>query len=133
MRRAIGVGLGSVGRQVTRIFLGLALTLACTACPGLAWTARMCAENQSGQCRRVDNLQPHKYAVKSANVGPVSGTQDVQVKERACDNGIGEVDVQVVDNDDLNVTIYCLVDRPSGTMTLPGTRTDASAPSSSSH
>jgi hypothetical protein len=58
------------------------------------------------------------------------------VREPACANGIGEVDVQVVDRDDLQVTFYCLNDTPSGTMTLapaPASQPDASAPPSSSH
>jgi hypothetical protein len=92
----------------------------------------MCASNASGQCRGVDNGQPHKYSVKSASVGPLNGTTDLAVHEPACANGIGEVDVEVVDRDDLQVIIYCLVDAPSGTMTLPAASTPAPGPRSPS-
>jgi hypothetical protein len=93
--------------------------LACEAC-STPWTARVCTSNADGNCKAIDNGQPHQYPVKSANiVHLVNGLTDVAVREPACaDNGIGEVDVNVVDRDDLSVTIYCLVDKPSGTMKL---------------
>jgi len=82
------------------------------------WTARVCSSNNSGNCRGVDN-QPHEYTVKSTSIGPVRSVTDVNVKEPACGtNGIGAVDVEVVEQDELKVTIHCLVDAPSGTMTL---------------
>jgi hypothetical protein len=54
----------------------------------------MCTSNGSGNCKAVDNGQPHTYTVKSSSVGPVTGVTDVNVREPACgNNGIGEVDV----------------------------------------
>jgi hypothetical protein len=77
----------------------------------------------------VDDLVPHKHFIKSAGVGPVHAT-DVDVRDPACDNGIGKVEVEVVDSGDLSVTLYCLVDQSRPTMTLPGVGTDAARPSS---
>jgi hypothetical protein len=83
------------------------------------WTARVCSSNDSGNCRGVDN-QEHTHTLKSAGGGPVTGLTDVEVHEPACgSNGMGAVDVQVVDDDELFVTIHCLVDKPSGTIALP--------------
>jgi hypothetical protein len=90
---------------------------------GSAWTARACASNPDGNCRATDTGQPHTYAVKST----VSAT-DVAVHEPQCASGIGEVDVQVQDRDNLQLTIYCLVDQPAGTMKL----SSAPAPAASS-
>ena len=110
------------------------LCLACGGCCAAApWTARVCASNASGNCQPVD-LQPHPHTVKSTSVGPVTGVTDVDVREPACANGMGAVDVQVVDCDDLQVTIHCLNDAPSHTMTLPPAPAPASpAPSNGGH
>ncbi|HTQ06568.1 MAG TPA: hypothetical protein VMI54_22065 [Polyangiaceae bacterium] len=102
------------------------LSACCSAPP---WTARVCAANGSGNCRAVDD-DPHVHTVKST-----AGVMDVPVPESSCNNGIGAVDVKVVDRDDLSVTVHCLVDQPTagdGTMTLgpaPGASTPPPPPS----
>ena len=102
----------------------------CAATPlgcGSAWTARACASNPDGNCRATDTLQGHSYSLKS----PV-GVMDVNVAEPHCTSGIGAVAVTVQDRDDLQMTLYCLVDQPVGKPALPtGTMTLTPAPASS--
>jgi hypothetical protein len=120
-------------RRAARAVLGVVLAIASQGCGGSVWNARVCASNASGNCRGVDNGLPHTYPVKSSSIGPLHGTSDVAVKDPSCTNGIGEVDVEVDDADNLKVTLYCLVDAPGGTMTLPAARHDAPAPAPSAH
>jgi hypothetical protein len=63
----------------------------------------------------VDYGQPHEHDVKSKTIGPVTGLTDVAVRDPSCAKGMGEVDVEVVDHDDLHVIIYC--DRDASTRT----------------
>ena len=100
------------------------LVLVCSACAacGGPWTARVCSSNPSGNCRGVSPLPDH-YTAKSVNAAPVvNGVTDVQVRDPDCPNGIGSVDVTVLDRNDLDIAVYCLSDSPAasgGTMTLP--------------
>lgn len=95
-------------------------------CAGEPWTARVCSSNASGNCSGVDNTPHGPYPVKSA----LGGVADVDVHEPACgSNGIGAVDVKVVSHDELQVTVHCLVDTPTGTMTLPETSSATPPPS----
>lgn len=121
-----------VRRIVTMLCLAAA-GLASQACCGSAWTTRVCTSNASGNCKAISNAQPHRYTLKSTSVAPVlHGLSDVSVREPACDNGIGEVDVKVVDRDDLEVTVFCLVDASGGGMTLtPAATSPVVVPSSS--
>lgn len=104
----------------TLSFLAIAC-MACAACGG-PWTARICSSNPSGNCRGVSPFPDH-YSAKSVNAAPVvNGITDVQVRDPACPNGIGSVDVTVLDRNDLDIAVYCLSDSPApsgGTMTLP--------------
>ncbi len=108
----------------------LALAAGSLAGCGSAWTARACtAYDSSGNCKGVDTLASVSYEAKSASIGPVTGLTDVTVRDPRCQtNGIGAIDVKVVDRGDLQLTMYCLPDRPNGAMTL--TPADAGAPSS---
>lgn len=122
-------------RQIVRVLCVSTACLASQACGGSAWTARVCTSNASGNCKAISNAQPHHYTVKSTGVGPgLTGLTDVSVHEPACQNGIGEVDVNVIDRDDLDVTIFCLVDASDGSMTLspaPPSAVVAPSPSAS--
>jgi hypothetical protein len=130
MRTTMYRGRWVVRNAVVRVCSSALLCVASVGCCGSAWTARVCTSNNSGNCRATDSAQPHKYPVKSASLGPVSGTTDVTVREPACTNGMGEVDVHVLDGDNLEVTILCLVDAPQGTMTLPTATTPQPTPPS---
>jgi hypothetical protein len=101
------------------LFLATAC-IASEACGGATWTARVCTSNAVGNCEAIDG-QSYRYAVKSENVvHSVNGLTDVVVKDPACTGkGIGEVDVNVLDHDHLDVTVYCLIDKPVGVMTIP--------------
>jgi hypothetical protein len=122
------VSLGT--RHVVRIFFLAAVCIGNEACGGSAWTARVCTSNVDGNCRAVDNGQPHRHPVNSADiVHLVNGLNDIAVREPACaNNGIGEVDVNILDHDHLDLILYCLVDKLTGTMTLPPNPADAAPP-----
>ena len=124
---------GARSRRLAHLFL-LVTGLTCAACGG-PWTARICASNPSGNCSGVTPFPEH-YKASSANVVKlVNGLTDVQVRDPSCPNGIGSLDVTVVDRDTLDINVYCLSDKPppaGGTMTLPaasGTMTLPAAPS----
>ncbi|HYP98326.1 MAG TPA: hypothetical protein VER96_06610 [Polyangiaceae bacterium] len=106
--------------------------MGCAACGG-PWTARVCSSNASGACRGSSPFSTH-YTASSFNVVKLAnGLTDVQVRDPSCPNGIGSLDVTVVDADTLDINVYCLSDQPpvgGGTMTLPPTGAPHPAPTS---
>jgi hypothetical protein len=107
---------------VALIVVSSTLSLAGVACCPTPWTARICTQNNSGQCQPTDPALKHELTVSPKSLGPVPDAQDPLVHATNCANGIGEVDVRVVKQDKLEVTVFCRNDSssPHPRVTLPG-------------